>query len=91
MKLVGHSLEPVNTKHFPTYRKIIKKPMDFTLIKNKLQNNSYKTKEDYAADIRLMFDNCVTFNEDESPVGQAGHLLRAFFESRWKELFNTPI
>lgn len=38
-----------------------------------------------------MFDNCVTFNEDESPVGQAGHLLRAFFESRWKELFNTPI
>lgn len=52
---------------------------------------SYKTKEDYAADIRLMFDNCVTFNEDESPVGQAGHLLRAFFESRWKELFNTPI
>nr|XP_046920711.1 LOW QUALITY PROTEIN: bromodomain adjacent to zinc finger domain protein 2B-like [Dermatophagoides farinae] len=84
-------LEPVNTKHFPTYRKIIKKPMDFTLIKNKLQNNSYKTKEDYAADIRLMFDNCVTFNEDESPVGQAGHLLRAFFESRWKELFNTPI
>ncbi|KAH9413836.1 hypothetical protein DERP_009434, partial [Dermatophagoides pteronyssinus] len=82
-------LEPVNTKHFPTYRKIIKKPMDFTVIKNKLQNNSYKTKEDYAADIRLMFDNCVTFNEDESPVGQAGHLLRAFFESRWKELFNT--
>ena len=51
--------------------------------------HSYKTKEDYAADIRLMFDNCVTFNEDESPVGQAGHLLRAFFESRWKELFNT--
>lgn len=32
-------LEPVNTKHFPTYRKIIKKPMDFTVIKNKLHNN----------------------------------------------------
>lgn len=48
---------------------------------------SYQTKADFAADIRLMFDNCVIFNEDESPVGQAGHNLRAFFETRWDELF----
>lgn len=34
-----------------------------------------------------MFDNCVTFNEDESPVGQAGHNLRAFFETKWDEFF----
>lgn len=54
-------------------------------------NYSYKTKEQYAADIRLMFDNCVTFNEDNSPVGQAGHELRAFFENKWHELFDTVI
>lgn len=35
-----------------------------------------------------MFDNCVTFNEDESPVGQAGHNLRAFFETKWDEYFD---
>lgn len=37
-------------------------------------------------DVQLIFDNCKTFNEDESPVGKAGHNLRKFFQKRWKEL-----
>ncbi|CAG2174676.1 unnamed protein product, partial [Oppiella nova] len=82
-------LLPVNTKQFPTYKKIIKKPMDTTTIRSKLDASSYKNKEDFSQDVRLIFDNCVTFNEDESPVGQAGHNLRAFFETQWKELFGS--
>jgi len=82
-------LLPVNTKQFPTYKKIIKKPMDTTTIRSKLDALSYKNKEDFSQDVRLIFDNCVTFNEDESPVGQAGHNLRAFFETQWKELFGS--
>jgi len=31
-------LLPVNTKQFPTYKKIIKSPMDFSTIKKKLQD-----------------------------------------------------
>ncbi|KAJ8872270.1 hypothetical protein PR048_025872 [Dryococelus australis] len=31
-------LLPVNTKQFPTYRKIIKSPMDLSTIKRKLQD-----------------------------------------------------
>lgn len=49
----------------------------------------YKCREDFANDARLIFDNCETFNEDDSPVGQAGHSMRAFFETRWSELCNT--
>lgn len=47
---------------------------------------SYKSREDFIADVRLIFDNCEIFNEDDSPVGKAGHSLRKFFESRWIEL-----
>lgn len=47
---------------------------------------SYKSREDFIADVRLIFDNCEIFNEDDSPVGKAGHSLRKFFESRWMEL-----
>lgn len=32
-------LEPVNTKQFPSYKKIIKKPMDFSTIQAKLISN----------------------------------------------------
>lgn len=37
-------------------------------------------------DVRQIFDNCETFNEDDSPVGKAGHCMRQFFEARWSEL-----
>ncbi|XP_077561905.1 bromodomain adjacent to zinc finger domain protein 2B-like isoform X6 [Haemaphysalis longicornis] len=79
-------LLPVNTKQFPSYRKFIKKPMDVSTMRTKLESNQYKGKDEFALDVRLIFDNCETFNEDDSPVGQAGHNMRNFFESRWEEL-----
>ncbi|CAH1242007.1 BAZ2B [Branchiostoma lanceolatum] len=79
-------LVPVNTKQFPQYKKIIKRPMDLSTIKNKLRDNKYRSREEFAEDIRLICDNCETFNEDESAVGQAGHNMRACFETRWSEL-----
>ncbi|XP_075169426.1 bromodomain adjacent to zinc finger domain 2B toutatis isoform X2 [Haematobia irritans] len=79
-------LLPVNTKQFPTYRKIIKNPMDLSTIKKRLQELSYKNREDFCVDVRQIFDNCEMFNEDDSPVGKAGHGMRKFFEMRWAEL-----
>ncbi|XP_038049473.1 bromodomain adjacent to zinc finger domain protein 2B-like isoform X4 [Patiria miniata] len=79
-------LVPVNTKQFPSYRKIIKKPMDFSTIRARLHAGHYHQREEFAADVRVVFDNCETFNEDDSDVGRAGHQMRASFESRWTEL-----
>ncbi|XP_061381382.1 bromodomain adjacent to zinc finger domain protein 2B isoform X9 [Danaus plexippus] len=77
-------LVPVNTKQFPQYRKVIKSPMDLSTIKRKLHESGYKCKEEFASDVRLIFSNCEVFNEDESPVGRAGHCMREFFERRWE-------
>lgn len=49
--------------------------------------NRYKHRQEFAADMRLIFNNCETFNEDDSDVGQAGFIMRQFFERRWLELF----
>uniref|UniRef100_A0A0K8STL3 Bromodomain adjacent to zinc finger domain protein 2B n=2 Tax=Lygus hesperus TaxID=30085 RepID=A0A0K8STL3_LYGHE len=76
----------VNTKQFPTYKKIIRNPMDLQTIGKRLSHNEYKSRDDFVSDVRLIFDNCETFNEDNSPVGKAGHTLRLFFETRWAEL-----
>lgn len=57
-------------------------PMDLQTIRTRLVSNMYKNKEAFLADIRLIFDNCETFNEDDSPVGKAGHALRVFFEGK---------
>uniref|UniRef100_A0A8C9ZYP5 Bromodomain adjacent to zinc finger domain 2B n=1 Tax=Sander lucioperca TaxID=283035 RepID=A0A8C9ZYP5_SANLU len=80
-------LTPVNQKAVPGYRKVIKKPMDFSTIREKLTNNQYLNLETFIVDVNLVFDNCETFNEDDSEIGQAGHSMRRFFDKRWTELF----
>ncbi|XP_072253218.1 bromodomain adjacent to zinc finger domain protein 2B isoform X3 [Leuresthes tenuis] len=79
-------LTPVNHKAVPGYRKVIKKPMDFSTIKEKLANNLYLNLETFIIDVNLVFDNCERFNEDNSEIGRAGHNMRRFFDKRWTEL-----
>lgn len=47
---------------------------------------SYKSRDDFVTEVRQIFDNCEVFNEDDSPVGKAGHGMRKYFELRWAEL-----
>ncbi|KAK2516466.1 bromodomain adjacent to zinc finger domain protein 2A-like [Columba guinea] len=47
----------------------------------------YSSSAEFAADAALVFDNCRTFNEDDSAVGRAGHAMRSFFQSRWEEFY----
>ncbi|XP_073503210.1 bromodomain adjacent to zinc finger domain protein 2B isoform X16 [Phyllobates terribilis] len=81
-------LLPVNLKLVPGYKKVIKKPMDFATIREKLSNGHYPNFEAFALDVRLVFNNCETFNEDDSEIGRAGHKMRIHFEKRWTEIFN---
>ncbi|CAI9617005.1 unnamed protein product [Staurois parvus] len=78
-------LEPVNPRLVPGYRKIIKNPMDFSTMRNKLLNGRYSSFEEFAEDAELVFSNCQLFNEDDSEVGKAGLILKKFYESRWEE------
>ncbi|XP_074515535.1 bromodomain adjacent to zinc finger domain protein 2B-like isoform X3 [Sebastes fasciatus] len=79
-------LTPVNQKAVPGYRKVIKKPMDFSTIREKLTNNQYLNLETFIVDVNLVFDNCEKFNEDDSEIGRAGHSMRRLFDKRWTEL-----
>ncbi|KAK9410028.1 tripartite motif-containing protein 66 [Crotalus adamanteus] len=72
------------------YYQIIKKPMDLSIIRKKLQKKDelhYTSSEELVADVRLMFWNCATFNYPDSEVAEAGRCLEIFFESRLKEIY----
>ncbi|XP_018424979.1 PREDICTED: E3 ubiquitin-protein ligase TRIM33 isoform X1 [Nanorana parkeri] len=69
----------------PNYYKIIKKPMDLSTVKKKLQkkhSQHYQTPEDFVADVRLIFKNCERFNENDSEVAQAGKAVALYFEDK---------
>lgn len=82
-------LEPVNPRLVPGYRRIIKNPMDFLTMRERLLQGGYCSCEEFAADAHLVFNNCELFNEDTSEVGVAGHSMRRFFESRWAEFYSN--
>ena len=53
--------EPVDPKklNIPDYLDIIKQPMDFGTVKNKLNNNQYLKFGDFLYDVNLVFENCI--------------------------------
>ena len=60
--------EPVDIVKFgiPDYYNIIKQPMDFGTIKQRLSSNHYNRPQEYLDDMALVFDNCLRFNGEES-------------------------
>ncbi|KAI0762781.1 Bromodomain-containing protein [Fomes fomentarius] len=70
----------------PEYTKIVKKPMDLSTMKRKLDASEYATAEKFRDDFRLMIKNCLTFNPPGNPVHEAGKALQQLFEEKWKNL-----
>nr|DBA17664.1 TPA: hypothetical protein GDO54_003079 [Pyxicephalus adspersus] len=72
------------------YYQIIKRPMDLSIIRKKLQKRNiphYSTPEELVSDIRLMFWNCAKFNYEDSEVAEAGRNLEVIFEDLLKEAY----
>uniref|UniRef100_A0A8C7EFH5 RING-type E3 ubiquitin transferase n=1 Tax=Nothoprocta perdicaria TaxID=30464 RepID=A0A8C7EFH5_NOTPE len=72
------------------YYQIIKKPMDLSTIRKKLQKKDkshYSSPEELVTDVRLMFWNCAKFNYPDSEVAEAGRCLDVFFQGKLKEIY----
>ncbi|KAG5639317.1 hypothetical protein H0H81_004520 [Sphagnurus paluster] len=70
----------------PTYPKLVKKPMDLSTIRKKLDANMYPTAMKFFEDFKLMIRNCFVFNPAGTPVNQAGIELQRVFDDKWKSL-----
>lgn len=54
--------EPVPLEAVPNYCEIIKSPMDFSTIKQKLSSFEYANIEEFSSDVMLMYENAQVFN-----------------------------
>ncbi|KAM5156999.1 bromodomain-containing protein 9 [Mantella aurantiaca] len=57
---------PVTDQIAPGYFMIIKHPMDFSTMKDKISANEYKSITEFKADFKLMCDNAMTYNRPET-------------------------
>ncbi|XP_077383445.1 bromodomain-containing protein 9 [Festucalex cinctus] len=66
---------PVTDAIAPNYSVIIKHPMDFSTMKDKITNNEYNTVTEFKADFKLMCDNAMVYNRPETVYYKAAKKL----------------
>uniref|UniRef100_A0A8C5EKN5 Bromodomain-containing protein 9 n=1 Tax=Gouania willdenowi TaxID=441366 RepID=A0A8C5EKN5_GOUWI len=77
---------PVTDAIAPGYSVIIKHPMDFSTMKDKIMNNDYNTVTEFKADFKLMCDNAMVYNRPETVYYKAAKkLLHTGFKMMSKE------
>ncbi|KAK0625271.1 hypothetical protein B0T17DRAFT_590894 [Bombardia bombarda] len=57
-------LNRVNKRDAPDYYNFIKQPMDLGTMTKKLKSLQYKSKADFVADLNLIWDNCLRYNQE---------------------------
>ncbi|CAO3611432.1 unnamed protein product [Cunninghamella echinulata] len=55
-------LNKVSKREAPDYLDVIKTPMDLGTVAKKLKQLEYKTKQEFADDLYLIYENCLTYN-----------------------------
>lgn len=78
---IFHEPVPWQKMNLIDYPVIVKEPMDFSTIKNKLALNIYGKVQDFVKDMELVFYNCRIYNGVESHVGRIGLEVAKEWES----------
>lgn len=99
-KDAGPFLRPVDpiALNIPHYLTIIKNPMDFSTIEQKLassnpakpdpnpKNPRYNHAEEFIHDVKTIFANCLTFNGPEHVVTGMGKRVEEIFDKQVKNM-----
>ncbi|AAW46194.2 hypothetical protein CNBK1170 [Cryptococcus deneoformans B-3501A] len=83
---VSPFLYPVDKiiEEVPDYATVIKRPIDFNIIKNKLAENTYEDVNQVDDDIRLMVANAQKFNPPGHEVHTSATQLLQIWEEKWR-------
>ena len=98
--VAGPFLAPVPLDSVPGYTDVVKTPMDLGTVKERLQLQHYaktqkqggveKALDSFAADMRLIWKNCMLFNEEQSELYAWARKLESVFERRFNEHVHVP-
>ena len=70
----------------PDYFEVVKNPMHLLLVKKKLENAVYTDMASFERDVKLVFENAILYNGEESEVGQLARTMLGVFEKEYKKV-----
>ncbi|OAA47652.1 Bromodomain protein [Metarhizium rileyi] len=87
-RLVGPFRDPVEPAEdgVPDYLDKVKRPMDLTTIKSKMDRHEYASDEDFVVDMRQIFQNCYTYWKKGDPMWLAAEKLQKTFEDKFSHM-----
>ncbi|XP_028569071.2 SWI/SNF-related matrix-associated actin-dependent regulator of chromatin subfamily A member 2 isoform X2 [Podarcis muralis] len=68
-------------KEYPEYYELIRKPVDFKKIKERIRNHKYRSVSDLEKDVMLLCHNAQTFNLEGSQIYEDSIVLQSVFKS----------
>lgn len=87
-EIAGPFLDPVDADALgiPDYYTVIKHPMDLNTIHTKLCLKKYRTVYDFANDVKLVWKNCFTYNQEGSDVHNYAKTLSNMFDQEFQKI-----
>lgn len=79
-------MKPVRKRDAPDYYTIIQCPMDFSKIRDNMNESKYSDYSKVIDDIKLIFQNCFEYNMDKSEIYKTGERLKKYFEKEAKKI-----
>lgn len=79
--------EPVDPEKLGVsdYFEVVKTPVDFGTIKQRLNTHHYHLAQEFVDDMLLVFDNCLLYNGDASATGRTCKKVRDEFKRLYEE------
>jgi hypothetical protein len=78
-------LEPVDFEDFPDYEDMIETPMDLSTVRKKLEARKYQAPEQFARDMRKIWNNCKIYNQHGSAIWHVAD----YMSKQYERLYNA--
>ncbi|CDO75344.1 hypothetical protein BN946_scf184966.g12 [Trametes cinnabarina] len=76
---------PVDPQEVADYYDVIAHPMDLSTMEHKLDTNQYPDVDAFLDDAQLIFDNCRTYNPEDTVYHKSATKLEKYMRERMKE------
>ncbi|KAK4048999.1 hypothetical protein OIV83_004360 [Microbotryomycetes sp. JL201] len=78
--------KPVDANEVPDYYDIVQNPMTLDLMRQKIDNHSYTSAQDFVKDLDLIVSNAILYNGADHPVAKTAVKLKERSQDFLKEL-----
>lgn len=70
----------------PDYLEKVKRPMDLSTIKDKMDRAEYKSDEEFLADVEQIFANCYMYWKKTDPMWAACEKFQKTFQEKYAQM-----